>query len=171
MQLARQLLAEEKVQHVEEMHADIHREATGLAGVRLPGLAVPLTAGGNVGQLDLMPAAGASACTRSSRCQRPSQLKDGWMEAQLQYRIDPASARCLEVGQLFQSGAIEYQRLFTDHVTAKPQAGSDMGLMQVVGRADAEIVEAAALAPEPMPMVLEALELGKEESIGREAVQ
>ena len=61
-------------------------------------------------------------------------------------------------------------RLLADHVAAGAQAEADMGVVQVVRRADRDIVDALVAAAQLVDMPVEALELGEEMRLREMAV-
>ena len=122
--------AENEMQHIEEMHADIGGNATGVFLVALPALQIPVTAGGNVGQVHLMLGA-ARLCrdlvTQGNDCRVHAQLQDG---------IDAPPSVGLDLLQSVNIPWIEHQWFFTDRIRARSQGKTHMAVMQVVGRAD-----------------------------------
>ena len=153
-------VAEDPGEHVEEVHADVGGDAAGLFDVALPTALVPVAAGGDVGDLDLVHAL-------ASGLDGLSQRDDAGVQAQLQDVVDACARLCLDLLQTVDVPGIEDQRLFTDGIGAVAQGEPDVGVVQVVGRADADVVDGRAFAAELVDVAVEALGLG-EEIRGRE---
>ena len=92
------------------------------------------------------------------------------MQAQLQDGVDLAPCAGLDLRQPVDIPRIEHQRLFADGVAVRAQGEAHMGVMQIVGRADADIVDALAEAAQLVDIAVETLELGEEMSVGKVAV-
>lgn len=73
--------------------------------------------------------------------------------------------------QCIQVPGVQYQRLFTNGVAAVAQRHTDMGVVQVIGAADANIVDAALSVPAQLVEVaVEALGFRKKLGIRKVAV-
>ncbi len=76
------------------------------------------------------------------------------------------------VGFLFQGGqgvnvpGVQNEWLFADHVGAYAKAETDMGIVEIVGGADGDIINGRSLPPELFTMPVEALEFGEEMGFG-----
>ena len=96
-----------------------------------------------------------------------------WMQAQLQHGVDAPSGFLLELLQAVEVPRVDDQRLLAEHVRADPQRNAHVGVVQVVGRADAQEVNALLFGPtlQLLEVPVEALELGEEADIERIAVE
>ena len=93
---------------------------------------------GDVGQIDVVDAAAARP-----RCARCSARIAG-MQAQLQDGVDACDrSAALDLGQAVEIPRIEHQRLLADRVGVRAQREAHMRVVQVVGRADRDVVDAA----------------------------
>ena len=95
------------------------------------------------------------------------------MEAQLQHGVDVAAALALELFERVEVPGVQDERLFADGVGADAQREADVRVVQVVGRADADVVDAAVLgaAAQLVDVAIEALELGEEGGVGPESIE
>ena len=73
----------------------------------------------------------------------------------------------LHLGQAVDIPGVQHQRLLADRVGTGAEREAAMGIVQVVGRADADVVERTALPAQQVNVAVEALELGEERSIGK----
>ena len=91
------------------------------------------------------------------------------MASQLQHRVDPASGLGLDFLQRIQIPRVDHEGLFTDGIGTRPQREPDMRVVQVIGRADAEKVDALVLgsAPKLLEVSIEPLDFGKEPDVER----
>ena len=158
-------LAKHEVQHVVEMHANVGGHAKGLTRITLPAFQVPLAAAGDVSESDIKLGIGRSGSHLLA------QGEDGIMVTQLQDVVHALAGFTLDQRQVVQQLGRGHQRFFADHVGAQAQAGGDVRVVQVVGRADADVIQRGSrIALEAMGVVVEALEIGKERALRRDAV-
>lgn len=93
------------------------------------------------------------------------------MVAQLQDVVDAFASFLLHQSQLVHELGGGHQGFFADDVAAQAKASSDMGVVQVVGRADRHEVEpSGGAALQLVGKFLKALELGEELAVRRDAV-
>lgn len=93
------------------------------------------------------------------------------MEAKLQDGIDLFARFLFNFLQGIQVPGVEHQRLFADGVAAVAQRHTDMGVVQVIGAADTNIVDAALSVPAQLVEVaVEALGFRKKLGIRKVAV-
>src|SRR3546814_3467694 len=92
------------------------------------------------------------------------------MKAQWQDGVDPAPGAGLDLGEAVDVPRIEHQRLLADRVAVRAQSKAHMGVVQVVGRADADIVDALTAATQLIDMAVAALEFGDAVGLGKMAV-
>ena len=159
-------VAEDEVQHVKEVHADVGGDAAGLFQVALPGLQVPVPARGDVGQIDLV--LGVALLALDLLAQR----HDGRVHAQLQNGVDLAARVFLDVQQPVDVPGVEHQGLFADGVRARAQRKAHVRVMQVVRRADRDVFDLFAVtgAARLVQVPVKAFELGEEFRVGEVAV-
>src|SRR6185369_11072438 len=157
--------AKDVVQHVIEVHSYVGGQAERFAGIALPALHVPLATGGDVSQLHV------ELSVRRSGGHFFAQLKDGFVMAQLQDVVDTSAAFLFDEGKRIQHFGGWHQRFFADHVATKSQPSGNVRLMQVIGCTDGHIVELSrGVAFELVRVFVEALELGEERTVRRDAV-
>ena len=95
------------------------------------------------------------------------------MHAQLQHGVDPAAGFLLQLLQRIEVPRVDDQRLLADRIGADAQRQPDVGIVQVVRRADAEVVHARRLraAAQLLEVPIEPLELGEEPDVERVAIE
>ncbi len=158
-------LAEDEVQHVVKVHADVGCHAKGFAVIAFPAFHVPLAAAGDVGQFDI------KLCVRRCGGNFVTQLQEGVVVAQLQNVVNAFAGFLLNQRQLVHEFRCGHQRFFADDIAAQAQACGDVRVVQVVGRADGHVVEpGGGAALELVGVFLKALKLSKELALGRDAV-
>ena len=155
--------AEDKGEHVVEVHADVRRNAARLGLLALPGHVIPKPARGDVGQVhvvDLFSLRGDPLLERD----------DGRVQTQLQDREDALACVGLQSCKAIDVPGIEHQRLLADGVPMRAEREANMRIVQVVRRADADIVNLLAAPPDEIDVAVEALELGEEARFGEKAI-
>ena len=92
------------------------------------------------------------------------QLKDG---------VDPPAGLALDFLERIEVPGVDDERLLADRVGAHPQREADMGVVQVVRRADTHVVDPVRFRPAPQlfEVTVEAFDLGEEADVEREAIQ
>jgi len=93
------------------------------------------------------------------------------MKPELQDREDPLAGVLLDFGEPVDVPRVEHQRLFADRIRARAEREAAMRVMQVIRRADRDLIELFTLAPELVDMAVEALELGEEMRVRKMAVE
>src|SRR5689334_21616655 len=95
------------------------------------------------------------------------------MQTQLQDGGDAASGLALELLQRVEVPGVDDDRLLADRVGADAQRHADVRIVEIVRRADAQIVNAMFLRPAPQlfEMAIEALDLGEEADVERIAIK
>ena len=157
-------LAEDPAQHVVEMHPDVGRDAAALVDVALPRGIVPIAARGDVGQvdvIDLVLRAFLNLFLQGYNLVVETQLEDG---------VGLMALAFLHFLQGVNVPRVEHQGLLADDVGTKTQAVAGVGIMQVVGRADAHIVDLLTFVPQSGVVTVEELLLCEEGSLGKVAV-
>lgn len=156
---------EDPGEHIEEVHPDIGGHASCLLHIAFPRLKVPFSAAGDVGKVHVVHLSGRSGFNL------PFQVLYSRVEAQLQDGIDLFARFLFNFLQGIQVPGVEHQRLFADGVAAVAQRHTDMGIVQVVGAADAYIIDAALPVPAQLVEVaVEALGFRKKFCIRKIAV-
>ena len=92
------------------------------------------------------------------------------MQPQLEDGEDAPSGGLLHLCQAVGVPGVQHQRLFADRVGAGAEREAAMGIVQVVGRAHADIVERPILPALQVHVPVEALELGEEGGVGKEGI-
>src|SRR5690606_22589050 len=148
--------AEDEMQHVEKVHTNVRGDTKGFAWVALPALHVPLAATGDVGQFDFVLAlfvASAHALL---------QIDDGLVMPKLQNVVETFAGFALHQSKVIEQLRGRHQRLFTDDVAAETQASRDMGMVQIVRRADRDVIESSRrITLEARSIIVKPLELGE----------
>src|SRR5690606_19992618 len=119
-------VAENVVQHIEEVDANIGRNAAGLLQVSLPALEVPPPTRGDVSEVDL------GFVLAGVRLDLFTQRHDRRMQAQLQYRTDLHSGVPFDLEQAIYVPGVEHERLFADGVRPGTKRKAHMRIVQVV---------------------------------------
>src|SRR5688572_7699584 len=117
-----------------------------------------MPAGGDVRQRHLVAPAGRAAGDRVAECDHrrvQPQLEDG---------IDPHPALTFELLQRIEIPRVDHNRLLANRVRARAQRQADVRVVQVVRRADADVVHALLFRgpPQLLAMAIETLDLGEE---------
>jgi hypothetical protein len=158
-------VAEDVVEHVEEVDADVGGEAEAAAGVALPALVVPAAAAGDVGELDVV-GGGAGVGVDLGL-----EGADGVVVAELEDVVDALAGLVFEGAEGVEVGDGGHEGLLADDVGAEAEAGGDVGAVEVVGAADADVVECGVgVAPLVPGVLVEAFEVGEEVAVGADAV-
>jgi len=157
--------AEDPLQHIKKVDADVGGDAARFLDIALPAGVVPVAAGGEVGEVYVELGVGW-------RGGHPlAQGDHAGVQAQLQ---DVVSLAARLLGDLLQGVHVpggQHQGLLADDVGTVAEAEADVGVVQVVGRADAQVVDALAAALDLLEVAVEALELHEEVGLGKVAVQ
>ncbi|MCY1272915.1 hypothetical protein D9M70_215100 [compost metagenome] len=149
-------LAEDEVQHIVEVHANIGCHAEGFAWIPFPALHVPLAAAGDVSQFHIVLMAGIFAG------HLVLQIENRLMVAQLQNVIDALAGFLLDQRQLIQDFRRWYQWFFTNHITTQAHACCNVGMVQVIGCTDRRVIERSCrITLDTMGVLEKALKLGK----------
>ena len=95
------------------------------------------------------------------------------MHAQLQDGLDRTAGLALELLERVEVPRIDHQRLFANHVGAGAQSHPDVRIVQVIGRADADVVDALLRrsASQLLEVAIEALDLVEEAHVERKPIQ
>src|SRR2546421_5607186 len=101
------------------------------------------------------------ARSKVDQCRMKSQLVDG----------EDATVRLLlDLAQGFQIPRVKHGWFLADRVSLIAKSESDVRVMQVVGRTNADVVYFGASAPEFVDVAIETLELREEIGVGKKAV-
>src|SRR5207302_10345072 len=109
----------------------------------------------------------------AAREQRLAKRENRRMHAQLQNRIDAPIMLALQLLERLEIPRIQYERLLADRVRPDAQRKPDMRVMQMIRRADTQIMNALFERPaaQLLDMPIEALELGKKRRIAPIAIE
>lgn len=159
--------AEDPDEHVEKVHADIGGHAAGLGHIPLPGGEIPAAARSDVGQIDVILGA------RLGGCDLLLQGNNRFVFTQLQNIVDAPPRFPFNLFQGIDVPGVEHQGLFAYGVRIDAQGKADMGIVKVVGRADADIVDTLVLtlAAQLFGMAIEAFKLGEKSDVVGKAVE
>ena len=158
-------LAKHKMQHVVKVHANIGGHAKRLARVALPAFQVPLATAGDVGQLYIK--LGVGRCGGHFLPQR----QNGIVVAKLQNIEHALAGFVLHQRQVVQQLGRGHQRFFADHIRTQTQAGGNVRVVQVVGRANGHVVQRrGGVALQAVGIIVKALKIGKKLALRRNAV-
>src|SRR5439155_8883479 len=91
------------------------------------------------------------------------------MNAQLQHGVDGAPSLELEILEAVKVPRIDDDGLLADDMSADPQREADVRVVQIVRRADADVVDAIRFrsAAQLLEMAIESLDLGEEPHVER----
>ena len=94
-------------------------------------------------------------------------------QTELEHVVDPRSRLTLELGQLVEVPRVDHQGLLADGVGADPERQAGVGIVQVVGAADRDVVDPLGVAPalELLEVAVEALHLREEAGVEEVAVE
>ena len=84
------------------------------------------------------------------------------MEAALEDTPDAVAGLGFEFAEAIEVPGVEGDGFFADDIGAAAEPEAAVGVVEVVGRADDEVVDAAPVAPEFVEVPVEALDLGEE---------
>ena len=158
--------AEQPRQEVEEMNADIGDDAAGAFGMALPRDVVPRPARRDVGQAHRMAA-------RPIGHQPFAKGHQLGMHAQLQDGLDGSTGLAFELLERVEIPRVDHQGLLANRVGAGAQGHPHVGIMEVIRRADADVVDPVLgrSAPELLQMPIEALDLIEEAHFERKPIE
>ena len=145
--------AEYPYEHIEEVDADIGGYAARLADLALPAIAVPVATRGKVGKVYIIELVVLFIVYLFL------QGYDRWVQAQLQYVEYFVACFFFYFLQGFQVPGIEDKWLFADGISIAAERKAYVGVVQVIGCADAHIVYLIAPSFQLVYMPIEALEL------------
>ena len=157
-------VAEDPAQHIIKMYADVGGDAAALVDVTLPRGIVPVAARGDVGQVDVVD------LVLGTFFHLFLQRFDLVVETQLKDGVGLMALTFLHLLEGIDVPRVEHQRLLADDVGAEAQAVTRVGIVQVVGRADAHVVDVGAAVAQLGVVPVEELLLGEEGSLGEVAV-
>jgi len=158
---------EDPRQQVEEMDADVGGDPPRFLHIPFPGIVIPAPARGDIGQLDLV------HLVRWPGGDALAQGEQGGVDAQLEQGPDAVAALAFHLLEGVEVPGIEHQRLFADHLSADAQREVDMDVVQIIGRADGDVIDAPGLAAaaQLFGVAVKALELGERVDVGEPAVE
>src|SRR5690348_2545937 len=159
-------VAEDEMEHVEEMHADVGGDAARLLQIAFPRAQVPMATRSDIRQVHFV------AGFRVAFPHLLAQRHDGGMQAQLQDRAHAMAAFALDFPDAVDVPRIQNDGLFADDVAAGTQAETHVRVVQVVGRADGDEIETLLItgATQFIDMPIESLELGEKIGLRKIAV-
>ena len=167
MHLARLRRPEQPQKQIEEVNPDIRDDPAGPFIGTLPRDVIPAPASRDVGERHVV------APRRSLRAELIAQRDQLRMEPQLQDGVDAASGFLLELLQRVQVPRVDDERLLADRVRPDAQREPDVRVVQVVRRADGDVVHAAGVgaAAQLFEVTVEPLELGEEPHVEGVAIE
>ena len=142
--------AEDPLEHVIEMHADIGGDAARLMVVPLPGGIIPLSAGGNVGQVNVID------LVRRALVDLLLQGDDAVVETELEDVVRLLARHLLLLHQGFKIPGVQDHGLLADDVRPEAKTIADESVVRIVGGADGEPVD---LVGRPLDFAAETVEL------------
>src|SRR5262245_55294185 len=160
-------MAKKPEEHVEEVNTDICREPARPLVDPLPRRLVPPAARRDVFKLHVI-----TAC-RIVGVDTLLELADFRMESQLQDSEDATTALSFQVLERVEVPRVDHDRFLTDGVGTYAQGHSDVRIVQVVWRADAQVIETIRLGPAAqfLEMAIESLNLGEEADVKRVLIE
>jgi len=102
-----------------------------------------------------------------------AELDEGRQEAQLEDGVDLMAGLGFELFEGIEVPGIDDKRFFADDIGPRAEAQAAVGIVEVVGGADAEVVDAILFgtAPELFEVTVEALDLGEKAGVEGKAIQ
>ena len=158
--------SEQPQEQIKQMNADVGDDAARAFVGALPRHVVPAAARRAVGQADVVLRIRGGTEPLTQR----DQLR---MEPQLQHGVDAAARFVFELLECIQIPRVDDQRLFADGMGSYPQRQTDMCVVEIIRRADADVVHAVCVGTpaQLFEMPIESLDLGEEPDIERALVQ
>ena len=142
--------AEDPLQHVVEVYADVGGDAARLMVVPLPGGIIPFAAGGDVGQVDVID------LVRRPLIDLLLQGDDAVVEAELENVVGLVAGHFFLLDQGLEIPGVQDDGLLADDVRPKAKAVADESVVGIVGGADGEPVD---LVGRPLDFAAETVEL------------
>ena len=99
-----------------------------------------------------------------------AQADDAFVQAELEDVVDFGPGLALDVLEGVDVPGVEHDGFFADDGGALAEAKADVGVVEVVGGAHAEVVHGGPLAAQLVEVAVEALELDEEVGLGEVAV-
>ena len=127
--------AEDPLQHIVEMHADIGGDAAALMHIALPRGIVPLAAGGDVGEVHVVD------LVLRTFVDFLLERSDAVVQAELEDVVCLVAGLLLDLLERIDVVGVEHYRLLADDVASEAQAVADEGVVRVVRGADAHPVQ------------------------------
>ena len=155
---------ENPLQHVVEVDTDVGGHTAALLDIAFPRGVVPITARGDVGKVHVV-----DLVLRSFE-HFLAKLYDGGMQAQLEDGVGFVSGLALYLFQRVDVPRAQHHGLLADDIASQAQPIAGMGIMEIVGRADREVVDIGSLGLDEVVVAVEEFLLGKEGRMGEIAV-
>jgi len=99
-----------------------------------------------------------------------AQRQDRRMQTQLQNRKNPFARVFFDIGKAVNVPWIEHQRLFTNRVSTGAKRKAAMRIMQIIRRANSDIIKPLAFTLQFIDMAIKALEFSKEMRVRKMAI-
>ena len=157
--------AEYPLQHIVEVHSDVGSNAAALVHVALPRSVVPLAAGGDVGEVDVVHLVGGTFVNLLF------ERLDAVVEPELQDVVGLVAGLLLHLLEGVDIVWIEHHGLLAYDVAAQHEAVTDEGVVRIVGRTHTHPVQRFRGLHLLGAEAVEELVLGKERTLGEETVQ
>ncbi len=151
-------------EHVVEVDADVGGNSSGFFHVAFPTGVVPVPPGSQVGEVDVPDLVFWALLDFFPEGDHRR------VEAELQDAVDLLPGFLFDLLEGVDVPGVEHEGFFANHVGAVPQPEAHVGVVEVVRRADADVVDGFALAFQLFEVAVEALEFDKEVGVGEMAV-
>ena len=157
--------AEDPLQHVVEMHADVGGDAAALVNVALPRSVIPLAAGSDVGEIHVVD------LVLRTLVDFLLEGSDAVVQAELEDVVGLVAGLLLDLLERIDVVRVEHHGLLADDVAAEAQAVADKCVVRVVRSADAHPVQGIVRLHLPGAETIEELVLSEERALREETVE
>lgn len=157
--------AEDPLQHIVEMHADIGGNAAALVDIALPRSVIPLAAGGDVGEINVVD------LVLRTLVDFLLEGSDAVVQAELEDVVGLVAGLLLDLLERVDVVGVEHHGLFAYDVAAEAQAVADEGVVRIVRGADAHPVQGIVRLHLPGAETVEELVLSEERALREETVE
>lgn len=157
-------VTKDPTQHVIKMHADVGGDAAALVDVALPRGIIPIAARGDVGQVDIVD------LILGTFFHFLLQRLDLVVKTQLKDGVGLMALTLLHFLEGVDIPRVEHEGLLADDIGTEAKAVARVGVVQIVGRADAHIIDVGTAITQLGVVTVEELLFCEEGSLGEVAV-
>jgi hypothetical protein len=156
MNLANSYISKEPQEQIKEMHSYISRYPSGLCRFSFPRHLVPCSASGDVSKAHIVD-------PPRVLFQLFLQFDESRVKPQLKNRVNSVSELSLELLKRVQIPGVDHQGLLADCIRAHSKSEAAVCVMQIIRRADTQIMNPALVGPAPqfLEVTIESFNLGE----------